>query len=304
MSESVFQALDVVKTYRNHNALDSFSMNVPAGSIYGFIGENGAGKTTLIRLLAGLDFPTHGKLSLFGESTERGLMQQRARTGFIVESPALYMDMTARQNMEMIRTQRGIPEKNSVNNMLELLSLQDTNTKKVRNFSLGMRQRLGLAMALIGEPEFLILDEPINGLDPTGILEFRNLISTLNNEKRTTILISSHILSELDSMATHYGFIHRGKMVQEISAKALSEQCKRYLLLRVSHPEKASALLEMEFHSKQFEVYPDQSVHIYDLIDRGAEITSCFVENKIEIQEMTICGDNLETYFEKLIGGA
>lgn len=302
MAKTIFEAQNVEKKFFRHAVLKDFNMKITEGSIYGFVGENGAGKTTLIRLIAGLDFPTSGKIFLFGDSKQDALIQQRRRTGFIIESPALYMDMTAKQNLEMIRVQRGIPEKESIHDMLELFSLQETNHKKVRDFSLGMRQRLGIAMALIGEPEFLILDEPINGLDPTGILEIRNLLVKLNQQRGTTILISSHILSELDNMATHYGFIHKGKMLQEISSKALAEKCRRYLLLRVGNLQKVTALLETEFHSVQFEVYPDKSIHIYDLLDQSLELSNCLAKYQIPVQEITTCGDKLETYFENLIG--
>lgn len=303
MPKYIFEARNITKKYYGSLALDAFQMQIPEGSIYGFIGENGAGKTTLIRLAAGLDFPTEGTVSLFGDDTPKGLMRQRRRTGFLVEGPALYLDMNAKQNLEMVRMQRGIPEKSSTDGMLELFSLQHTGRKRVKDFSLGMRQRLGIAMALIGEPEFLVLDEPINGLDPTGILEIRNLLKRLNYERGTTILVSSHILSELDHMATHYGFIHKGKMVQEITAKSLAEKCRRYILLRVPNPEKAAALLELKFKDIPFEVYPDRSIHVYSVTERTAELSSYLAENHIFIEEMTIRGDNLETYFENLVGG-
>lgn len=298
--EPVFEANQVEKRYRSQQVLSSCSMQVPKGGIYGFVGENGAGKTTMIRLLAGLDFPTGGELLLFGS---KDLRRQRARAGFIIETPALYLDMTAQQNMEMVRLQRGIPEKERISALLEQLSLKEAGKKRVRNFSLGMRQRLGLAMALLGSPEFLVLDEPINGLDPTGILEVRMLLKKLNQEQGTTILISSHILAELDNMATNYGFLHKGKMLQEISAKALAEKCRRYLLLRVENPTKAAALLEIRFPGANLEVYPDQSIHAYDLLGREAEASRFLTEQGIPLWEMAVCGDSLESYYSHLIGG-
>ena len=180
-----------------------FGKNHLQGDIYGFIGENGAGKTTMIRLLTGLAEPTTGKIALFGESNKK-LAKQRERIGCIIESPSLYLDMTAYENLEVQRLQRGIPGKGCIDNALALVGLKDTGKKKAKDFSLGMRQRLALAIALLGNPEFLVLDEPINGLDPTGIIELRNLLKRLNEERGITILISSHILTELHQLERFY----------------------------------------------------------------------------------------------------
>lgn len=297
----VFKAEHITKKYGHNAVLNNLTMEIPCGSIYGLVGENGAGKTTLIRMIAGLDFPTSGVFSLFG--AREHLVEQRRRMGFLIESPALYLDMTARQNLEMVRIQRGIPEKDRVDELLEQFSLQDIGRKRVRNFSLGMRQRLGIALALLGEPEFLVLDEPINGLDPTGILEIRKLLQDLNQQKGTTILISSHILPELESLATRYGFLHHGRLLQDISAQELGERCRQYILLRVTEPERTAALLESELHTTQFDVYPDRSLHIYDLLGRMAELSACLAQHNIPVQEFTTKGDSLETYFQKLIGG-
>ena len=200
MNVTVFEAINITKKYRNTLALNQVSMSVMQGDIYGFIGENGAGKTTMIRLLTGLAEPTTGKIALFGESNKK-LAKQRERIGCIIESPSLYLDMTAYENLEVQRLQRGIPGKGCIDNALALVGLKDTGKKKAKDFSLGMRQRLALAIALLGNPEFLVLDEPINGLDPTGIIELRNLLKRLNKERGITILISSHILTELHQLA-------------------------------------------------------------------------------------------------------
>ena len=204
MNVTVFEAINITKKYRNTLALNQVSMSVMQGDIYGFIGENGAGKTTMIRLLTGLAEPTTGKIALFGESNKK-LAKQRERIGCIIESPSLYLDMTAYENLEVQRLQRGIPGKGCIDNALALVGLKDTGKKKAKDFSLGMRQRLALAIALLGNPEFLVLDEPINGLDPTGIIELRNLLKRLNKERGITILISSHILTELHQLANRYG---------------------------------------------------------------------------------------------------
>lgn len=298
---TVFEAQALTKCYRRRTVLDNLHLSIPQGSVYGLVGENGAGKTTLIRLMAGLDFPTSGDFSLFEKAENQ--VEQRRRMGFLIESPALYPDMTARQNLELVRIQRGIPEKNQVDELLERLFLQDTGRQRVKNFSLGMRQRLGIAVALLNEPEFLVLDEPINGLDPTGILEIRRLLQELNQQKGTTILISSHILPELESLATRYGFLHHGRLVQDISAGELGERCRQYILLRVPDPERAAAMLESELHTAKFAVYPDRSLHIYDLMGRTVEISACLAHHQIPVQELTTKGDDLETYFQRLIGG-
>ena len=229
MNVTVFEAINITKKYRNTLALNQVSMSVMQGDIYGFIGENGAGKTTMIRLLTGLAEPTTGKIALFGESNKK-LAKQRDRIGCIIESPSLYLDMTAYENLEVQRLQRGIPGKGCIDNALALVGLKDTGKKKAKDFSLGMRQRLALAIALLGNPEFLVLDEPINGLDPTGIIELRNLLKRLNKERGITILISSHILTELHQLANRYGILHEGKLLQEITATELDKRCKKHLL--------------------------------------------------------------------------
>lgn len=234
MNVTVFEAINITKKYRNTLALNQVSMSVMQGDIYGFIGENGAGKTTMIRLLTGLAEPTTGKIALFGESNKK-LAKQRERIGCIIESPSLYLDMTAYENLEVQRLQRGIPGKGCIDNALALVGLKDTGKKKAKDFSLGMRQRLALAIALLGNPEFLVLDEPINGLDPTGIIELRNLLKRLNKERGITILISSHILTELHQLANRYGILHEGKLLQEITAtEEYSKLLERFYVADVS----------------------------------------------------------------------
>ena len=257
MNVTVFEAINITKKYRNTLALNQVSMSVMQGDIYGFIGENGAGKTTMIRLLTGLAEPTTGKIALFGESNKK-LAKQRERIGCIIESPSLYLDMTAYENLEVQRLQRGIPGKGCIDNALALVGLKDTGKKKAKDFSLGMRQRLALAIALLGNPEFLVLDEPINGLDPTGIIELRNLLKRLNKERGITILISSHILTELHQLANRYGILHEGKLLQEITATELDKRCKKHLLLQVNDVAAASVLLESKLNTSNFSVMPDK----------------------------------------------
>lgn len=208
MSEYILRTDELTKTYKNYAAVNKVNLNVKKGDIYGFIGQNGAGKSTMLRLVTGLGFPDSGTLEIFGENADKRLNDAQKRIGAIIENPALFLNMTAEQNLEVHRLQKGIPGKQCIADTLKLVELENTGNKKVKNFSLGMKQRLGLATALLGDPEFLILDEPTNGLDPIGIVELRELIQKLNREKGLTVLISSHILSELYQLATTYGIIH------------------------------------------------------------------------------------------------
>lgn len=209
MSPIILEAHDLTKEYRHTVALDHIDLQIEKGKIYGFIGQNGAGKTTFLRLVTGLAFPTSGTLALWGKSSAKDLQEQRKRIGCMIETPALFPSMTAYQNMEIQRIQRGIPDKAVIEKTLSMVGLKDTGKKSVRNFSLGMRQRLGIAIALLNTPEFLILDEPINGLDPAGIVEVRNLLKSLNKEYGMTILVSSHILEELYQTATEFILIDK-----------------------------------------------------------------------------------------------
>ena len=216
------------KHYKDFKALNGLTMNVPKGSIYGFVGKNGAGKTTLIRLVCGLQLPTSGSFELYGvEHSDKEISKSRRRMGAVVETPSIYLDMTAEDNLKQQYRILGMPSFDGITELLKLVGLENTGRKKAKNFSLGMRQRLGIAVALCGDPDFLVLDEPINGLDPQGIIEIRELILKLNREQKITVLISSHILDELSRLATHYGFIDSGRIVREMSAEELEAACRK-----------------------------------------------------------------------------
>lgn len=244
MSEYVLRSHHLSKVYKTDYALNRVNMSIKKGAIYGFIGQNGAGKSTLIRIVSGLASPTNGSIELFGKRDAQDLSEARKRIGSIIESPALYPDMTARENLETHRLLRGIPGKSCIEKTLTLVSLQNTGRKKAKNFSLGMKQRLVLAIALLGDPEFLILDEPTNGLDPMGVVEMRELLKKLNRENGITILISSHILSELHLLASHFGIIHKGELLEQLSAAELHEKCQHYLHIKVDDAGKAAAVIE------------------------------------------------------------
>lgn len=269
--------------------------------VYILVGENGAGKTTLIRLLTGLNFKSEGEIILFGHTDN--LQYERAKIGCTIEMPALYKDMTASQNLEVQRIQRGIPNKKCIADTLELIGLSNAGKKRVANFSLGMKQRLALGVALLGEPEFLILDEPVNGLDPTGIIELRELLKKLVKEREVTILISSHILSELHQLATCYGFLHKGELLKQISAEKLNEECKRHICLRTDNIQKTTLLLEQKGKINNYSVYPDNSIRIYECLENVRMISKLLSSNGVIIDEISVQGENLETYFENLIGG-
>ena len=222
--EYVLKTKELTKRFGGKLAVSNVDMHIREGEVYGLIGENGAGKTTIMRMVAGLASQTNGEIELFDSSD---LNAGRKRIGCVIENPAIYGNMTARENIEVFRRLVGDNRENIAEEILETVGLGDTGKKKAKNFSLGMKQRLSIGIALLGDPDFLILDEPINGLDPTGIAEVRDLITKLNEEKKKTILISSHILGELFKVATHFGVIRKGELVEEFSRDELSEKCKQ-----------------------------------------------------------------------------
>jgi ABC-2 type transport system ATP-binding protein len=303
MHEYVLQTNLLSKKFKGQTALDKVNLSIRKGSIYGFIGQNGAGKSTLIRIVTGLAFPTEGTIELFGASEDRALVQARTRIGSMIESPALFPHMTASENLEANRILRGIPGKDCVPRMLEQVGLQNAGRKKAKNFSLGMKQRLGLAIALLGDPEFLILDEPTNGLDPMGVVEMRQLLKRLNQELGITILISSHILSELHLMASHYGIIHRGQLLEQLTAKQLDEQCQHYVLIKVDNPDKAAAVIQNELGTTDFEVMQDGAIKLYGRLERPGKVSSALFSAGLEIEKFMPMGEDLESYFTKRIGG-
>lgn len=245
MMEYVLQTSSLTKRYRDFQALNGLSMNVPKGAIYGFVGKNGAGKTTLIRLICGLQEPTSGSFSLYGIRSDSGdVTKARRRMGAVVETPSIYMDMSAQDNLKQQYLILGMPSYEGIPELLKLVGLESAGKKKAKHFSLGMKQRLGIAIALAGDPDFLVLDEPINGLDPQGIVEIRELILKLNRERQITVLISSHILDELSRLATHYGIIDNGRMVRELSAEELEAACRKCVRMEVSNTAALARVLD------------------------------------------------------------
>ena len=295
-------AYGLQKAYGSCMALDGVNMLVRRGDIYGLVGRNGAGKTTLMRMVTGQSQPTGGEMELFGASG-RDMRPQRARTGAMIEIPSFSPFLTARENLEYYRLQRGIPGRGAVDEVLELTDLTGTGNKRFKAFSLGMKQRLGLALALMNHPDFLILDEPINGRDPEGVAEFRQILRRLNQERQTTILISSHILSELSSVATRYGFMEQGKLIEEISADALHDKCRTCLRLEVDNAAKAAAVLQTQLGTDKFEVLPGSVVQLYDFLDDPKRASYALAKSGVALLAMEQKGADLEAYFLNLIGG-
>lgn len=303
MKKVVLKTYNITKKYGEQLAVDNVNMTIKKGDIYGFIGQNGAGKTTLIRLITGLIHKSGGEIELLGANEENELNKARTMVGSLIESPSLYTNMTARENLEVSRLVRNIPGKKCIDEVLELVGLKDVEKKKVKNFSLGMRQRLGIANALMGNPKLLILDEPINGLDPMGIVEIRELLKKINKEKDMTILISSHILSELSELATTYGIISNGKLIEEITAKQLSEKCRQYIDLKVDDTARTVILLERELGISDYEVLEDSNIKVFSNLDNVGEVNSLLSRSGIIVESISVKGENLEEYFMNKVGG-
>ncbi len=303
MEKPIFQARKLTKRYKKHDVLRDFNMEIRRGEIYGFIGRNGAGKTTLMRILAGRTMPTSGEIELFGATSLKEIDKQRIRMNGIVEKPALYPGMTARDNLEICRLQRGILDKECIGRALDEVGLCDVGAKKVKHFSLGMKQRLGLAMALLGGTEFLFLDEPANGLDSVGMAEVGEILKKLNQERGITILISSHLLVELQQLATCYGFIHEGRMLEEISADELQKKCGEFLHIRVDNAEMGRKVLQENFPSSRIEVARN-TLRFYDPPQQHGDITQALVSAGVSVEEIALRGVGLGDYFTGLIENA
>lgn len=297
MKEAVLTTNALTKQYGPVRAVDHVNMTIRKGDIYGFIGENGAGKTTLIRLVTSLIHPTSGEISLFSKSDAAGLEAGRRRIGSIIESPAFYPKMTAWENLEYYRIQRGIPNQSAIEDALKTVHLADTGKKRYGEFSLGMKQRLGMALAMMGHPDLLILDEPINGLDPKGIIEFRSIVKDLQRHHGTTVLISSHILSELDQVATTFGIIHQGRLIKEFTHEQLEAETKRCIAVRVDDSAKAAVVLQEHLDTTDFEVLPEGEIRIYAYLDNPSEVTFQLSTNGVRVLSAKELGVNLEEYF-------
>ena len=299
--EYVLTTENLGKQYRHFKALGGLTMHVPKGAIYGFVGRNGAGKTTLIRLVCGLQEPTSGSFTLYGvNNTEKAIVKSRRRIGAVVETPSIYLDMTAEENLRQQYRVLGLPSFDGIPELLKLVGLHNTGKKKAKNFSLGMKQRLGIAIALSGDPDFLILDEPTNGLDPQGIIEMRELILRLNRERQITVLISSHILDELSRLATHYGIIDGGHMVKELSAEELEAACRKCMRMEVT---KVTALARvLDSMDIDYKILSETIADVYAKVNIS-QLTLALAKEDCEVLSITEKDESLESYFVSLVGG-
>ncbi len=303
MSKTVLETRNLTKRYKTQLALSHVDLCLKQGRIYGLIGKNGAGKTTLMRMIAGLGFPTEGSIELFGRSIQEDLAKTGKRMGALIESAGLVGGMSAKENMHLQCLMKGIPNYELEDELLDLVGLADTGRKKVKNFSLGMRQRLGIATTLIGDPDFLMLDEPINGLDPSGVIEIRNLLKKLSGYDSKTILISSHNLPELYQVATDYIIIHNGEIREILSHEELDERCKAYITLESTDVNQLTTVLESQLHTDQFKVMPDNSVRLFDLLDERDRLGRVLHENGVIVTKLAVFETSLEDYFMNVIGG-
>ncbi|ETT76514.1 multidrug ABC transporter ATPase [Paenibacillus sp. FSL R7-277] len=304
MTATVFEAEGLSKEYPSGVALDQLCMSIEAGDVYGFVGENGAGKTTLMRIIGGLVHPTAGRMALFGEQSKERQIAARRRVGFLIERPSLYPHMNAMENLCFYCRIFGIRDKGRSAEVLKLVGLDEAGPKKAGEYSLGMRQRLGIAVALLNRPEFLVLDEPVNGLDPAGIVEVRHILEQLSREQGVTLLISSHILSELQLLAGKYGFIHQGRLIQEISAAELQQTAQVMICISTSSPAAAVAeMLRQELRRGDIRIKQTGEIELPRSGVDLERLMSLLVQREIPVDGFQLTAPNLEQYYMDLIGG-
>lgn len=303
MRDIVLSTENLSKRYNSLYALKDCSLSIERGQVYGLVGKNGAGKTTLMRLLCGQSPPTAGTISLFGGAGRRELVENRRRIGCMIETPAFYPNFSAKKNLKIYAMKKGIPAGRQIDELLDFVGLSDAGGKPFSQFSLGMKQRLGLALALLGEPELLVLDEPVNGLDPIGIAEIRGLIIKLNREKNVTVLLSSHILREMVLVATNYGFIDHGRLICQLNAAELHDRCREAVAIRVDNTERASAILEQVCGCKNYCVKTDNTIYCYDGADHPEQLGQELVTNGVLVYSLHTEERDLEQFFINLLEG-
>lgn len=299
MQEIVLETNNLTKKYKDFVALDSASITIHKGDIYGLIGRNGAGKTTLMKLVTTLTTKSGGSFSLFGKEEE--LTESKRRIGCLIESPAFFENLTAYQNLKYYSIQKGIVDEKQINKVLKVVDLYRDRNKKFKKFSLGMKQRLGIAFAILDNPDFIILDEPINGLDPIGIKEIRDTLKRLNEEEKITILVSSHILSELYLLANHFCFIDKGRIIKDISKEELDLECSKCIVIKTKDVKKATVVLEKELSTTNYKVIDNTEIRLYDYLENSAKVNKTLLTNDVEIMGIYESGISLEDYFNSLI---
>lgn len=299
--EYALQLENITKTYGKETAVDDFSLSIEKGHIYGLIGQNGAGKTTIMKIIAGLALQDSGGIKIFGNNKK--LDEYRARMSFMLEAPYLDGGMTAYENLQYIRYVRGVANEGRINEVLETIGLNDTGKKTVKGFSLGMKQRLGIGMTLLSCPEIMVLDEPVNGLDPEGIVEVRYILKKLCEERGITILISSHLLSELSELCTDFVIINKGKLIEKLSESELRTRCRTHLTIKTDKIEQTAAVLEKCLNIKEYKVVHEDEIHLYERLDDIELVSRTITSNDMIITKLVMEGENLEEYYLTKVGG-
>lgn len=303
MNDNVIKTNQLTKKYGKQTVVNEVNLHVKKGRIYGLLGRNGAGKTTIMKMILGLTSSTSGNVEVFGQSIVGKEKRIYPRIGAIIETPGFYPNLTGTENLEIFAKLRGTAAPNAVKNALEIVGLSYKDKKLFSKYSLGMKQRLGIANAILHDPELLILDEPTNGLDPIGIAEVRDFMKKLSVEHGKTILISSHILSEISLLADDIGIIDQGVLLEENSMVELEKQNGNYILLQVSDIPKASLILERQFNTKDYTVQDEHTLRIYDTSLNMGEINKALIMQNMTVISLGLCNDTLEDYFRKITGG-
>lgn len=299
----IINVKDLTKQYKKQTVVNHANFQIKKGSICGMVGPNGAGKTTIMKMLGGLVLPSEGSMSIFGNTDEKSWAKARERMSFMIETPYANQNLTAQQNLEKQRLQKGLPDQTRIDEVLKKVGLENVDKKKIKEFSLGMKQRFGLANALLAKPEIMVLDEPINGLDPEGIVEIRELLMKLNQQENITIMISSHILSELSLMCDDYLFIQGGNIVKHLTREELHQECRNYLHIHTDNDELALAVLQEKLQITSFDVQKDGSITLYEYVDNVAPVSRTLFENGVLPLELRNGGESLEEYYMSIVGG-
>ena len=300
MKDIILRTNNLTKKYKDFTALNNTNITINKGDIYGLIGRNGAGKTTLMKVITTLTNKTNGEFYLF-DKDDSDLTETKRRIGCLIENPAFFENLTAYQNLKYYAIQKGIVDYSQIDKVLDLVKLSDSKNKKFKTFSLGMKQRLGIAFAMLDNPDFVILDEPINGLDPIGISELRETLKKLNEESNITMLISSHILSELYLLANRFCFIEKGKIIKELSKEELDVECSRAIVIKTNNVKETCLILEKELNTKNYKVIDKHEVRLYDYLDNSGKVNKELAKNDIDVISIYESGISLEDYFKSIL---
>lgn len=300
MNEIILKTHNLTKKYKSFVALDNANIQISKGDIYGLIGRNGAGKTTLMKVITTLSNKTSGDFELFGKK-DTELTETKRRIGCLIENPAFFPNLSAVENLKYYAIQKGIVDKKQIDEAIKLVGLAEAKKKKFKTYSLGMKQRLGIAFAILDNPDFIILDEPINGLDPIGISELRDLFKKLNEERNITILISSHILNELYQVANKFCIIEKGRVIKEITKQQLDEECSKCIVIKTTQASKAAVIIEEQLQTKKYKIIDNQEIRLYDYLENSGKVNKVLIKNDIDIISLYETGITLEDYFKTII---